>query len=109
MDVTGNYIDFPANGTTDIQTNVVCISILYFPQTEANKKQQQTLGVRDVIPIPVTFYANVYLDFDDNCNILAVRAFAQIPTLVLGLILNPPGIPAGTLPDGLISALLGGL
>ncbi|KAF8865704.1 hypothetical protein BDZ45DRAFT_684226 [Acephala macrosclerotiorum] len=71
-EVTGYYIDFPANGTTDIQTNV-------------------TLGVRNIIPIPVTFFANVYLDFgtdlSGNCQINAVRAFATIPSQVLGLIL----------------------
>ncbi|CZR61848.1 uncharacterized protein PAC_11745 [Phialocephala subalpina] len=72
-EVTGCYVDFPRNGTTDIQTNV-------------------TLGVRDIIPIPVTFSANVYLDFGvdlhGNCQINAVRAFATIPSQVLGLILT---------------------
>ncbi|KUJ07452.1 uncharacterized protein LY89DRAFT_789560 [Mollisia scopiformis] len=88
--VTGNYIDFPANGTTDIQTNV-------------------TLGVRGIITIPVTFFANVYLDFDDDCTITAVRAFAEVPTVVLGLLLDPPAVPPGILPDDLIMGLLGGL
>ncbi|KAM3424402.1 hypothetical protein BST61_g6409 [Cercospora zeina] len=64
-EVTGEYVDFAQNGTTVIYTNV-------------------TLGVNSVLPIPVTFSGQVYLDFNPDCRITAVRAFAQIPTFING-------------------------
>ncbi|KAI5368181.1 hypothetical protein Slin15195_G033150 [Septoria linicola] len=63
--VTGQYVDFGANGTTVIDTNV-------------------TLGVASAVPVPVTFSGQVYLDCNNNCRITAVRAFAQVPTYILG-------------------------
>lgn len=41
-----------------------------------------------MIPIPVTFSAHVYLDFDQECEIEKVRAFAQIPSEVAGIVLS---------------------
>lgn len=53
----------------------------------------QTLGALHAIALPVTFYANVYLDFNlTTCEIGAVRAFAKIPTEVLGILLDNPDI-----------------
>ncbi|PIA88707.1 hypothetical protein CB0940_06836 [Cercospora beticola] len=63
--VTGQYVDFPQNGTTVIYTNV-------------------TLGVSSIVPAPVTFSGQVYLDFNTDCRITAVRAFAQVPTYIGG-------------------------
>ncbi|KAF2165799.1 hypothetical protein M409DRAFT_55666 [Zasmidium cellare ATCC 36951] len=57
--VTGQYVDFPDNGTTVIFTNV-------------------TLGVQSLVPIPVTFSGQVYIDFNTNCRISAVRAYAEM-------------------------------
>ncbi|KAE8445868.1 hypothetical protein EG329_012791 [Mollisiaceae sp. DMI_Dod_QoI] len=71
--VTGEYLDFPANGTTVITTNV-------------------TLGVLGIITVPVTYSAHVYLDYNTDCEIVNVRAFAQIPSQVLGLLINPPSL-----------------
>ena len=64
--VTGVYQDFGQNGTTVIYTNV-------------------TLGVQSDVVIPVTFSAQVYLDFNVNCRIFAVRAYAEIPTYINGM------------------------
>jgi hypothetical protein len=64
--VTGEYSDFGANGTALILTNV-------------------TLGVSSIVPVPVTFSGQVYLDFNANCRITAVRAFAQIPRYIAGV------------------------
>ena len=45
------------------------------------------------MPVPLTFYANVYLDFDlASCEIEAVRAFAMIPSEVAGILVNDPNI-----------------
>jgi hypothetical protein len=63
--VTGQYKDFGSNGTTVIYTNV-------------------TLGVSSIVPVPVTFSGQVYLDFNNNCRITAVRAYAEIPTYING-------------------------
>ena len=43
-----------------------------------------TVGVNSVVPIPVTFSGQVYLDFTADCRILAVRAYAEIPTYING-------------------------
>lgn len=43
----------------------------------------QTLGVRNLVPVPVTFRGYVFLDYNDDCRIYAVRAYAQVPTRVL--------------------------
>lgn len=32
------------------------------------------------------------MDYDENCRIYAARAYAQVPTEVLGLVLDPPGL-----------------
>lgn len=63
--VTGEYKDFGANGTAVIYTNV-------------------TFGVSSTIPVPVTFAGQVYLDFNANCRITAVRAWAEIPRYING-------------------------
>ncbi|SMQ46696.1 unnamed protein product [Zymoseptoria tritici ST99CH_1A5] len=63
--VTGRYVDFPHNGTTVIYTEV-------------------TLGVNSVVPIPTTFSGEVYLDYNSDCRITAVRAYAEVPTYILG-------------------------
>lgn len=54
--------------------------------------QRQTLGVRNEIPIPVTFTADVFLDYTDDCGVNGVRAYATVPTKVLGLLINPPAL-----------------
>lgn len=43
-----------------------------------------TLGVSSIVPIPVTFSGQVYLDFNNDCRITAVRAYAEIPTYING-------------------------
>jgi hypothetical protein len=40
--------------------------------------------VSSIVPVPVTFSGQVYLDFNANCRITAVRAFAQIPRYIAG-------------------------
>lgn len=47
------------NGTTVIYTNV-------------------TLGVQSLVPIPVTFSGQVYVDFNTDCRIYGVRAYAEM-------------------------------
>jgi len=75
-DVTGRYVDFPLNGTTDIIVNV-------------------TLGIlHGILPIPVIFSANVYLDYNEDCTIDTARAFAQIPTNIANLLYLHFGYPA---------------
>lgn len=72
--VTGQYRDY-ANLTTIIDTNV-------------------TLGALHALTVPVTFFANVLLDFNsDTCQIERVEAYAQVPTQVLGLLVDPPEFP----------------
>ncbi|KAH6716542.1 hypothetical protein DL95DRAFT_459602 [Leptodontidium sp. 2 PMI_412] len=94
--VTGEYTDFPANGTALINTNV-------------------TLGARSAIPIPVVFFAHVYLDYDDDCKIKTIRAVApSVPSQVLGVFVNfpslgLPGLTALLLVLGFVPHLLCGL
>lgn len=68
--VTGQYTDYD-NGTTIIHTNV-------------------TLGALHSVAVPVTFYADVYLFYNDECLQEKIQAFAQIPTQVGGVIIKPP-------------------
>jgi hypothetical protein len=42
------------------------------------------VGVSSIVPIPVTFSGQVYLDFTADCRIEAVRAYAEIPTYIDG-------------------------
>lgn len=42
------------------------------------------MGVNSVVPIPVTFSGQVYLDFNPDCRITAVRAYAEVPTYIDG-------------------------
>lgn len=85
FEVTGQYTDFPQNGTTLINTNV-------------------TLGVMSAISSGVTFAGQVYLDFNEACRITAVRAFAQVPAFIngqptdLGKILGIPKLPLPSIP-----------
>jgi len=53
----------------------------------------QTLGVRSIVPVPVTFSADVFLDYTPECRIKAVRAYARIPSEVLGFMTKNPGVP----------------
>lgn len=82
--LTGEFIDFPENGTTLINTNV-------------------TLGVRNNVPIPFTFLGHVYMDYNEDCRIYQARAFAQVPIEVLGLAFSTAGIPP--LPSQVCGAL----
>lgn len=52
----------------------------------------QTLGALDgLLEIPVTFSANVYLEFNlTTCGITLVQAFATIPSKVLGVLIEAP-------------------
>ncbi|KAF2485853.1 hypothetical protein BDY17DRAFT_309143 [Neohortaea acidophila] len=77
--VTGQYETFP-NGTSLIRTNV-------------------TLGVRNLVPVPFTFTGEVYLDFNSDCDIYAVRAYAQVPTKVLEQEFQLAGIPIAACTD----------
>ncbi len=78
-------------------------SLLAFFIYALKRKQNQTLGVRSVIPIPVTFFAHVYLDYDSDCRIQTIRAVApSVPSQVLGVFFNFPSL--GLL--GLTSLLL---
>jgi hypothetical protein len=43
--------------------------------------------------LPVAFEGFVYFDFDPSCQITHTRAFANIPTEVLGQVVNLPGVP----------------
>ncbi|CEJ94359.1 hypothetical protein VHEMI09896 [[Torrubiella] hemipterigena] len=72
--VTGKYTDFPQNLTAVINTNV-------------------TLGVNSLIPLPITFNADVYLDFNVNCRIYQVRAVAWVPSDILGILFQRLNIP----------------
>ncbi|KAL2069383.1 hypothetical protein VTL71DRAFT_14062 [Oculimacula yallundae] len=76
-EVTGFYTDFPQNNSMVINNANV------------------TLGVRNLIPVPVTFNADVYLDYSPapDCRVQAVRAYARIPSEVLGLMTANPGVP----------------
>jgi hypothetical protein len=99
--VTGEYTDFPNNGTALITTNVVrpstSLPLLSSSSplpllTHKLSLTKQTLGVRSAIPVPVTFFAYVYLDYDDNCEIQTIRAIASIPTEVLGAFVDFPDL-----------------
>ncbi|KAK6438349.1 hypothetical protein LTR95_005452 [Oleoguttula sp. CCFEE 5521] len=69
--VTGVFDDYK-NGTTIIHTNV-------------------TLGALHAMAIPVTFYADVHLEYNlDSCLMQKIQAFATIPTVVAGIPINPP-------------------
>ncbi|OQO00801.1 hypothetical protein B0A48_13488 [Cryoendolithus antarcticus] len=69
--VTGVFDDY-RNGTTIIHTNV-------------------TLGALHAIAVPVTFYADVHLEYNlDSCLMQKIQAFAIIPTVVAGIPNNPP-------------------
>ena len=72
------------------------------------------VGVRNLIPVrwsiallccweclkltisqlPVTFHGYVYMDYNSDCRIYAARAYADIPTSVLNVLINI-GVPAG--------------
>ncbi|KAG4419111.1 hypothetical protein IFR04_007707 [Cadophora malorum] len=83
--VTGFFTDFPANNSMVINNVNV------------------TLGVRDIVPVPVIFNADVYLDYSPapDCRIQAVRAYARVPSEVLGMMTDHPGVPP------LIAGLIG--
>lgn len=57
---------------------------LFEPQHQIDRKCDRsiytnvTLGVSSIVPIPVTFSGQVYLDFNNDCRITAVRAYAEI-------------------------------
>jgi hypothetical protein len=94
--VTGDYVDFPSNGTTEIITDVVSprcrwLSCLY---TASNLYRIQTLGALHSITIPVTFRGYVFLDYNSDCTIDFVRAFAEIPTEVANIMFTSLGYPA---------------
>lgn len=75
----------------------------------------QTLGIRSAIPLPVTFFARVYLDYDADCKIQTIRAIApSVPSEVLGAFVNfpslgLPGLTALLLLLGFVPKLLCGL
>jgi hypothetical protein len=51
---------------------------------------KQTLGALHLVPVPVTFYANVYLTYHlSTCLIEEVFADATISTQLAGLFLDP--------------------
>ena len=53
------------------------------------------MGVRDKIPVPVTFFVDVYLDFDKKCRIYSVGLMLEFLSEVLGLLINPPFLGIG--------------
>lgn len=82
--VTGEYVDFPDNGTTVILTNVTLGVRSSEYSHEWTRSPERHADMLIVVPIPVTFFAHVYLDFNADCRIYGVRAFAQIPTNIAG-------------------------
>ncbi|CZS96912.1 uncharacterized protein RCO7_02662 [Rhynchosporium graminicola] len=83
--VTGFLTDFPQNNSMVINNANI------------------TLGLRSIVKLPVTFNADVYLDYSPapDCRIQAVRAYARLPSEVLGMITAKPGVPP------LIAGLIG--
>jgi hypothetical protein len=82
--VTGEYVDFPRNGTTVIYTNVTCMYCSSYELRSYVLTICAIVGVSSIVPIPVTFSGQVYLDFTADCRIEAVRAYAEIPTYIAG-------------------------
>ncbi|KAK6429840.1 hypothetical protein LTR95_014012 [Oleoguttula sp. CCFEE 5521] len=86
--VTGVFDDYK-NGTTIIHTNV-------------------TLGALHAIAVPVTFYADVHLEYNlDSCLMQKLQAFATLPTVVAGIPINPPIIDQLKALSPLYKGLLG--
>ncbi|KAK4613601.1 hypothetical protein CLAFUW4_09584 [Fulvia fulva] len=59
------------------------------------------IGAREFVPIPVTFHGYVYMDYNTDCRIYSARAYADVPTSVLNMMIpgGTPGLPApGLLP-----------
>ncbi|GIZ47890.1 hypothetical protein CKM354_001096900 [Cercospora kikuchii] len=54
------------------------------------------IGAREFVPIPVTFHGYVYMDYNDDCRIYSARAYADVPTSVLGQLVAI-GAPGGGL------------
>ncbi|CZT23302.1 uncharacterized protein RCC_09013 [Ramularia collo-cygni] len=44
------------------------------------------LGLREILPLPATFHAWVYMDFNVDCRIYSARAYADVPTSILTFI-----------------------
>ncbi|CAK4034889.1 Hypothetical predicted protein [Lecanosticta acicola] len=77
--VTGEYTSF-YNGTADTSgTEIIHTNV--------------TLGAGHLVAIPVTFYADVYLSYDEDCLIYKIQAFATIPTDIAGIPIEPPILP----------------
>lgn len=55
--------------------------------------------MRNLVPVPFTFTGEVYLDFNSDCDIYAVRAYAQVPTKVLEQEFQLAGIPIAACTD----------
>lgn len=53
----------------------------------------QTLGVRNNVPVPFTFTGHVYMDYNSDCRIYQARAYAQVPSEVLGEAFSTAGLP----------------
>lgn len=69
--VTGQYTSL-YNGTADTSgTEIIHTNV--------------TLGALHAVALPVTFYADVFLSYDDSCLIYKIQAFATIPTQVVSL------------------------
>lgn len=62
----------------------------------------QTLGINSLIPIPVTFNADVYLDFNPDCRVYQVRAVAFVPSEILGILFQRLNLP---IPSAVCSSL----
>lgn len=65
---------------------------LQHPLTLANPLNNANFGLQ----IPVTFHGYVYMDYNDDCRIYSARAYADIPTSVLGQLVAI-GAPGGGL------------
>nr|OQO22310.1 hypothetical protein B0A51_09905 [Rachicladosporium sp. CCFEE 5018] len=86
--VTGVFDDYK-NGTTIVHTNV-------------------TLGALHAIAIPVTFHADVHLEYNlDSCLMQKIQAFATIPTVVAGIPINPPIIDQSKALSPMYKGILG--
>ncbi|KAF2173360.1 hypothetical protein M409DRAFT_61809 [Zasmidium cellare ATCC 36951] len=51
------------------------------------------LGAREIVGLPATFHGWVYMDFNTDCRIYSARAYANVPTSVLGLLFPNTPLP----------------
>ncbi|KAF2208411.1 hypothetical protein CERZMDRAFT_101478 [Cercospora zeae-maydis SCOH1-5] len=92
--------------TRQVFNNLTVTEVLPFDNGTVLLSVEIMVGAREFVPLPVTFHGYVYMDYNDDCRIYSARAYADVPTSVLGMLVDldvpAPGLKpvCGQLPIG---------